>query len=122
MEQHALQREFPLLARMEGPHIVPPELMRLAKTYREAVRLCLDIALRRRPGITKRQIAAECNFKAQHVTDFFHPDDKPRRRNLPAEGVRLVETYLGNTAISQWHARNAKFTVLEELQAGRAAA
>ena len=120
MDQHVLQREFPLLARMEGPAVVPPELMRTVKTYRQAVRLCW--ALRRTRNLTFRQLAAECGLVYQHVGDYFNVDDKPGRRELPAEGVKPVELVLGNTAISQWHARNALFTVLEELQAGRAAA
>lgn len=121
MEDHVtLQREFPLLARMEGPAIVPPELMRTVKTYRQAVRLCW--ALRRLRNLTFRQLAAECGLIYQHVGDYFNSDDKPGRRELPAEAVRSVEALLGNTAISQWHARNAQFTVLEELQAARAVA
>lgn len=117
-----LQREFPLLARVEAPHIVAPEIMRIVKTYRQAVRLCLHIARSRRPGLKLTDIAAACGLTRQHVTDYFHEDDKPHRRSLPPEDVHAVEDYLGNSAISQWHARGARFTVLEELQAGRAAA
>lgn len=112
-----LQREFPLLARLEGPHVVPPELMRIVKTYREAVRLCLFIAKRKRPGLKLTDIASICGLTRQHVTDYFHEDDRPQRRDLPGEAVRVVEEFLGNTAISQWHARNARLTVLEEMQA-----
>ena len=118
MDHTALQREFPLLARIEGPHVVPPELMRLAKTYRQAVRLCLHLARQRRPGLKLTDIAAACELTRQHVTDYFHEDDKPSRRSLPPEDVQNVEDYLGNTAISQWHARRAGLTVLEEIQAG----
>ncbi len=107
---------------MEGPHVVPPELMRLIKTYRQAVRLCLHLARQRRPGLKITDIAAACGLTRQHVTDYFHEDDNPYRRNLPPDSVRDVEDYLGNSAISQWHARGARLTVLEELQAGRAAA
>ena len=117
MDHDALQREFPLLARMEGPAIVPPELMRTATTYRQAVRLCLAIGRTRWRKLTLTALAAECGLTPQHCTDYFHPDDKPGRRDLPAEAVREVEAFLGNTAISQWHARNAKFTLLEEMQA-----
>ena len=121
MEEHVtLQREFPLLARMEGPAVVPPELMRTVKTYRQAVRLCW--ALRRLRTLTFRQLAAECGLIYQHVGDYFNPDDKPGRRDLPPGATSVVESVLGNTAISQWHARNARFTVLEEIQAGRVAA
>jgi hypothetical protein len=117
LDNDALQREFPLLARMEGPAVVPPELMRTATTYRQAVRLAW--ALRRLRNLTFRQLAAECGLVYQHVGDYFHEDDAPRRRNLPAEAVQPVEALLGNTAISQWHAARARLTVLEELQAQR---
>ena len=115
----SLQLEFPLLTRMDGPAIVPSTHMRIAKTYREAVRLCWQ--LRRVKGLTYRQLAAECELTHQHVGDYFNADDKPKRRSLPGDAVAAVEAVLGNTAISQWHARNARFTVLEELQAGRMA-
>lgn len=117
MEEHALQREFPLLQRMHGPAVVPPEVMRTVKTYRQAVRLCLIYGRRRFPNLTYRWVAAECGLIHQHVGDYFNDDDKPGRRDLPAEAVRAVESLFGNTAISQWHARNAVFTVLEEMQA-----
>lgn len=120
MEDESLQLEFPLLARLEGPAVVPPELMRTAKTYRQAVRLCW--ALRRLRKLTKAELAAECSLHAQHARDYFNPDDARGRRDLPAEAVRVVEAFLGNTAISQWHARNAQLTVLEEMQASRRAA
>lgn len=118
--EEQLQREFPLLARLEGPAVVPPELMRTIRTYRQAVRLAWT--LRRLRKLTYRQLAAECDLIHQHVGDYFNPDDKPGRRELPAEAVRRVESLLGNTAITQWHARNASLTVLEELQAQRSAA
>jgi hypothetical protein len=115
----SLQLEFPLLTRMEGPAIVPTEVLRTAKTYRQAVRLCWG--LRRVKGMTYRQLAAECELIHQHVGDYFNSDDKPMRRELPGEAVALVESVLGNTAITQWHARRAGLTVLEELQARRQA-
>jgi hypothetical protein len=117
LEYETLQREFPLLARMEGPAVVPAELMRTVKTYRQAVRLCW--ALRRLRKLTFRQLAVECDLIYQHVGDYFNEDDKPGRRDLPAEAVRSVEALLGNTAVTQWHVRNAALTCIEELQALR---
>lgn len=117
--EHTQQLEFPLLTRMEGAAIVPPEILRTAKTYRQAVRLCWG--LRRVKGMTYRQLAAECELVYQHVGDYFNADDKPGRRELPAEAVVRVESFIGNHAISQWHARRAGLTVLEELQASRRA-
>jgi hypothetical protein len=121
LEVEHLQLEFPLLARMEGPAIVPPELLRKARTYREAVRLCW--ALRRLRRMTFTHLAAEAGLIPQHVGDYLNPDDGKHRRDLPGDKVEAVEAILGNTAISQWHAQRARFTVLEVMQAaGRAAA
>jgi hypothetical protein len=120
VETHPLQGEFPLFARMNGPSVVAPEIMRTAKTYRQAVRLCWQ--LRRVRNMTYRQLATEAGLHFQHVTDYFNADDKPSRRDLPGQHVRAVETALGNTAISQWHAAQAALTVLEEMQASRRAA
>lgn len=110
-----------LVQREDAPAIVPADIVASALTYRQAVRLCWD--LRRVPNETLRRLAAECGLVAQHVTDYFNPDDVPRRRDLPGQHVQAVEDFLGNTAISQWHAARAQLTVLEVLQAqGRAAA
>lgn len=120
MQEHPLQQEFPLLARLEGPSIVPPEILRTARTYRQAVRLMWQ--LRRCKGLTYRQLAAEIGVPFQHVGDYFNPDDKASRRDLPGDAVKAAEDVLGNTAVSQWHAMQSHLTVLEELQASRRAA
>ena len=109
------QTEIPLLARLEGPAIVPPEFMRTVRTYRDAVRMCW--AARRLRRLTFRQLAAECGLTYQHVGDYFNADDGKHRRDLPGDKVAAVEAFLGNTAISQWHAANAQLTVIEEAQA-----
>lgn len=115
MQDPTTQRELPLLSRLEGPAVVPPELMRHARTYRQAVRLCW--ALRRLRNLTFRQLAAEAVLVHQHVGDYFNPDDRKHRRDLPGDAVAAVEGVLGNTAISQWHAQQARLTVIEEAQA-----
>lgn len=120
MEDHPLQREMPLLARLDAPAIVQPEIMRTVRTYREAVRLCWQ--LRRVRNMSFRQLAAEAELPHQHVSDYFNVDDKPGRRDLPGDAVRPVESVLGNTAITQWHNAQAGLTVLEEMQASRQAA
>lgn len=101
------------------PSLIPEDVMDSVKTYRQAVRLCW--ALRRSRGLTFRGLAERALLVPQHCTDYFNPDDKPRRRDLPAAATFRVEAELGNTAISQFHARNAQLTVLEEMQASRRA-
>lgn len=114
------QREFPLLGRIEMPSVAPEQWVRLAKTYRHAVRLAWQ--LRRVHFMTRRQLAAEARLYAQHVTDYLHEDDKPSRRDLPAEAIPRFEAVVGNTLVSQWIAMHARLTVLEEITATKAVA
>ncbi len=112
-------QEFPLMGRIDAPSVVPEQWVRMAKTYRQAVRLAWQ--LKRVHYMTRSQFAAEAGLYPQHVTDYLHEDDKPRRRDLPAEAIPRVEAVLGNTLISQWLARHAKLTVLEEITATKVA-
>lgn len=118
--EDALQLNIPLLARLEGPAVVPPHLMRTARSYREACRLAW--ALRRVRRMTYRQLAAEADLVRQHVGDYFNADDSKHRRSLPGDAVAAVEAVLGNMAITQWHVAQASATLLEEMQAGKRAA
>jgi hypothetical protein len=120
MEAAMETRYLPLLCRLDGPAVVPQQLLRTAKTYRQAVRLCKIVSPRRH--IALRQLAEEAGLTYQHVSDYFNPDDKPTRRSLPGEHVAAVERVLGNTAITQWHAAQAQLTIVEQLMAERNAA
>jgi hypothetical protein len=117
------QRALPMLGRLDGPSIVPSELVRRCKTYREAVRTAWTY--RRVAYMTQRQLSAEAELRPQFVTDYLNPDDKPTRRDLPAEQIPPFEAVVGNTLVTQWLAWQASLTVLEEVQAnqqiGRAA-
>lgn len=53
---------------------------------------------------------------------YLHEDDKLSRRDLPAEALPRFEAVIGNTLVSQWLARYAKLTVLEEITATKAVA
>ena len=114
------QLEFPLLARMGAPSAVPTFYVDGCKSYRQAVRQAW--AMRRIHFMTVAQLAAEGGFVRQHVGDWLEEDDRPRRRNLPAACIAVFETLVGNTLISQWLAARSQLTVLEEMQATRAAA
>ncbi len=111
--------ELSLMARLEGPSVAPAEFVAKCKTYREAVRYCWE--LRRVKRMTKAQLAAEAELTAQHVSDYLAADDLPRRRDLPACKVAAFETVCGNTLVSQWIAHQSRLTVLEQMQARRAA-
>ncbi len=114
------QLELLLLGRIDAPAVVPPKILQTVRTYRAAVRLCWT--LRRAKGLKPIDLAREFGFTRQHVTDYLHHDDKATRRSLPAERIKDFEDVCGNAAITQWLAARARLTVLEELQAERAAA
>lgn len=114
------QTRMPLLGRLNGPSVVPLQYVVRCNTYREAVRQCW--ALRRVHYMTLRQLAAEGGLYPQHVGDWLNPDDRPTRRDLPAEAISIFEALAGNTLITQWLAARSSLTVLEEMQATREAA
>lgn len=109
-----------LYGRIDGASVAPSFLVSKCKTYREAVRMCW--VLRRVHGMTLRQLSAEGGFYPQHVGDWLNPDDKPKRRDLPAAAIAGFEALTGNTLISQWIAARQGLTVLEEITATRNAA
>ncbi|WKB52997.1 helix-turn-helix domain-containing protein [Eleftheria terrae] len=92
---------------------VSPAVVRQLLTYRDACRLAWE--KRAIPGLTQRTVAELAGLHPPHVSDYFSPD--PSRRELPARAIGDVERVLGNTVISQWVAKQARLTVLEELQA-----
>lgn len=114
------QREFPLLGRLDAPSAVPNQWIRAAKTYRQAVRMAW--MLRRVHSMTRQQLSTEAELIPQHVSDYLAEDDKPSRRDLPADAVARFEGVVGNTLVSQWLASQSHLTVLEELQATKVAA
>jgi plasmid maintenance system antidote protein VapI len=114
------QINAPLMGRIDGAAVVPTCYLKLAKTYRQAVRLCWG--LRRAKGLNATDLAREFGFTRQHVTDYLNNDDAPGRRDLPADRIADFENVCGNTAITQWLAAQQRFTLLEEMQAERAAA
>lgn len=114
------QREMPLLQRLEGPAVVPTSMLGIASSYRQAVRACWQ--LRRAKGLNASDLAREFGFNRQHASDYLNADDVHTRRSLPPEQIALFEEVCGNTFITQWLAARQRLTVLEELQAERAAA
>jgi hypothetical protein len=107
-----------LLCRLDAPSVVDPKLVAECKTYRDAVRLCWR--LRRVHYMTHVHLAAEAGLYAPHVSCYLSEDE--RKRDLPGRCVRAFEWVCGNTAVSQFHAMQAKLTCLEEIQATRALA
>jgi hypothetical protein len=111
------QMPLALMARLDGPSVVPTEYVQACADYRSAVLLCYAL---RRVKLTKRDIAQAAGLYASHVTDYL--SSKPGKRDLPGRYITAFERACGNTAISQWLAAGAQLTVLEEMQASRRAA
>ncbi len=112
------QMQIRLLCRLDAPSVVPPDLVALCKSYREAVKLCW--ALRRTKRMTQASLAEQAGLYAPHVTCYLH--DGKRQRDLPGGAIESMEWACGNTAISQWLSGRARLTVVEELQAMKVAA
>lgn len=107
------QAELPLLGRLDAPSVVPDAYVKACHSCRESVLLCW--ALRRVKKMTSLTLAEAAGFPTNHRSDYLSDDDT--KRELPAKYIKGFEAVCGNTAISQWIARGAKLTVLEELQA-----
>lgn len=114
------QLNLALLGRVNGPSVAPLQYVVSCKTYRQAVRM--SWGLRRVHLMTQQQLAAEAGLRAQLISDYLNPDDRPQRRDLPADRIAAFESVVGNTLVTQWLAARAVLTVLEEMQATRAAA
>jgi hypothetical protein len=105
-----MQLLLPMLTYYEGPRPVSPEVLAGVLTYREAVRVCWQLRTRR--NMTQRVLAEESLLYASHVTDYL--SDKDAKRELPAKHVAAFEVACGNRVISQWLAREAHLTILEQ--------
>jgi hypothetical protein len=113
-----MQGQLPLIGLLEPRRlVVPHEVVRAIPSYRHACRLAWK--LRRLRNLTRRTLAEISGLYAPHVSDYFSVHEN--RRELPARCVAAVEGVLENTVISQWLAWQSRLTVLEELQADRAA-
>lgn len=109
------QKELPLIGVIEGPKAVDTATVKQCKTFRSVCRMAW--ALRRIRNLTYRTLAERAGFYAPHVSNWFNPDDKPGRMEMPARCVSVFEQVVGNTLVSQWLAWQSGLTVLEEMQA-----
>ncbi len=110
-----MQLTLPMLTVYTGPRLVDLEIVDACQTYREAVRGCWQMRTRRH--LTQRQLAAEVEgLYASHVTDYVSDDDA--KRDLPPRHINEFEIACGNRMITQWIARRANLTILEQYAQG----
>jgi hypothetical protein len=111
------QLQLPMLTYYEGPRLIDQELVLACRSYREAVRACWDLRTRR--NLTRRALAEGAGLYASHVSDYLTEDDA--KRELPAKHINAFEVECGNRFVSQWLARQAGLTILEQFMQKRAA-
>lgn len=113
-----MQLNLPMITYYEGPRLISQEVLSAVLTYRDAVRVCWDLRTRRQ--LARRTLAEEANLYASHVSDYLSEDDS--KRELPAKHIAAFEVVCGNRAISQWLAKQAHLTILEQFIDQRRAA
>ena len=98
--------------------VVPHQVIARIKTYRQACRFSYLLARRR--GITQSVLCLVApELYKPHVSDYF--SRHPKRRELPARHIGIVQEVFGNTVIAQWVAAQCELHLLEEMQAYRQA-
>lgn len=107
-----------MLTYYDGPRLIDAEIVMACRSYREAVKACWDMRTRRH--MTRSFLAEAAGLYASHVSDYFSDDEK--KRELPAKHINAVEIECGNRFISQWLARQANLTILEQYIDRRAVA
>jgi transcriptional regulator with XRE-family HTH domain len=113
-----MQLNLPMLTYYVGPRLIDQELVLACKTYREAVRACWDLRTRRH--MTQVFLAQAAGLYPSHVSDYL--SDADNKRELPARHINAFEVECGNRFVSQWLARQANLTILEQFIDRRAAA
>lgn len=108
--------DVPSSSQGQSLRFVPREEVEACETYRDACVLAWKY--RQHAGMTGTYLAATCDLVQQHVSDYFHPEERDesgrKRRELPAKKVGAVQQQLGNCAIAQWLARDMALRLVEE--------
>ncbi|AOJ65392.1 hypothetical protein WJ32_23175 [Burkholderia ubonensis] len=107
----------------QGDRFVAPESIAECATFRDAV--CLAWELRAVRGMTQRTLAELLDVPASHLSNMLNRDPVDRhgkpRQDLPAKLIADFERVVGNRAVSQYLARMAMLTLMEEVIQQRAA-
>lgn len=122
------QREMPFPAVIAAAQWVESEEVKRWQTFRDAVLWCWehrpergqkeqgDQAMFRH--LCKRVFKADCH--APHISRWVNKNTKAPM-NLPQDLEAAFESFTGWRGLTQWHARRASVTLLEEMKARLAA-
>ncbi|OJA66560.1 hypothetical protein BGV71_31760 [Burkholderia ubonensis] len=109
-------------ARAEQAEFVPQESIAECRSFRDAVCLAWDARAER--GMTQRTLAERLEVPASHLSNMLNRDPVDRhgkaRQDLPARLIADFERVVGNHAVSQYLARMAMLTLMEEVIQQRA--
>ncbi|MGU7784911.1 helix-turn-helix domain-containing protein [Burkholderia sp. PU8-34] len=109
-------------ARAEQAEFVPQESIAECRSFRDAVFLAWEKRVER--GMTQRTLAERLEVPASHLSNMLNRDPVDRhgkaRQDLPARLIADFERVVGNRAISQYLARMAMLTLMEEVIQQRA--
>ncbi|WP_241171072.1 helix-turn-helix domain-containing protein [Burkholderia gladioli] len=102
---------------------VPQSSLAECRSFRDAV--CLAWELRAQRGMTQRTLAEQLDIPASHLSNMLNREAADRhgkpRQDLPAKHIAEFERVVGNRAVSQYLARTAMLTLMEEVIDARAA-
>lgn len=114
------QLKLPMLTVYVGPRLMPAEVVAACRSYRAAVIGCW--ATRSRRGLTQRRLAEEVGCRPSHLSEWLNVQpDSATARDLPAKHITEFEVACGNRLVSQWLARQANLTIMEQFIERRAA-
>ncbi|MBM2769897.1 helix-turn-helix domain-containing protein [Burkholderia anthina] len=107
----------------QADRFIAPESIAECATFRDAV--CLAWDMRAVRGMTQRTLAERLEVPASHLSNMLNRDPVDRhgkpRQDLPAKLIADFERVVGNRAVSQYLARMAMLTLMEEVIQQRAA-
>jgi hypothetical protein len=96
---------------------LPKESIAACASFRDAV--CLAWEHRALRGMTQRTLAELLEIPGSHMSNMLNKDDVDRhgkpRQDLPARKIAEFERVVGNRAVSQYLARLAALTLMEEV-------
>jgi hypothetical protein len=113
---HALEAD-PRGFTPSSARFLPKEAIAACASFRDAV--CLAWEHRALRGMTQRTLAERLEIKGSHMSNMLNREPVDRhgkpRQDLPARYIAEFEREVGNRALSQWLARMAMLTLMEEV-------
>jgi len=118
-----MQREMPFLLELKQAEYVDISHIQQFNSYRDAVLYCWENR-RKGKGLIEKKDQALCSYTIGLYSSHFSRCVNPKSKSpmdLKADLLPAFEAYTGNRAVTQYLSRITSTTLLEEIQAARAA-